>query len=61
VARGGRRPGFDAYGTPAEGVLDPLLRDIESLRAELSELECRVAKVLPPAPASEPENTRVGG
>jgi serine O-acetyltransferase len=63
VARGGRRPGFDAYGTPAEGVLDPLLRDIESLRAELSELECRVARVLPPAgePENTPENSRVGG
>jgi serine O-acetyltransferase len=60
ATRAGRRPGFDAYGTPAEGVLDPLLRDIESLRAELSELECRVARVMPPAPA-RPDDARVGG
>ena len=38
-----KRPLFDAYGTPSEGVLDPLLREVESLRAELSELETRVA------------------
>lgn len=62
ATRGGRRQGFDAYGTPAEGVLDPLLRDIESLRAELSELECRVSRVLPPAPApTKPDDARVGG
>lgn len=38
-----REPCFDAYGTPcAEMAVDPLLRDIESLRAELAELEARV-------------------
>ncbi len=36
---------FDAYGTPAEGVRDPLLRDIEQMRAELTELEARVAQL----------------
>jgi serine O-acetyltransferase len=48
-ARRGADPcdGFDAYGTPAEGVLDPLLRDLETLRAELAELECRVSQVRP--------------
>ena len=67
AARTGRRPAFDAYGTPAEGVLDPLLRDIESVRAELAELECRVARMnQPPAPAepptlAEPRDARVGG
>jgi serine O-acetyltransferase len=62
AARGDRRPAFDAYGTPAEGVLDPLLRDIESLRAELSELECRVSKVMPPVAApTRPDDARVGG
>lgn len=54
VDRAARRPSFDAYGTPAEGVLDPLLRDIESLRAELAELECRVARLSPPAPPAPP-------
>ncbi len=39
-----RRPaGFDAYGTPVEAMLDPLLREVESLRAELIALEARVA------------------
>jgi serine O-acetyltransferase len=63
-----RRRSFDAYGTPAEGVLDPLLRDIESLRAELSELECRVARFAPPpaaeapsAPSDAASNANVGG
>ena len=37
------KPCFDAYGTPcAEMSVDPLLHDIESLRAELAELEARV-------------------
>lgn len=54
VDRAARRR-FEAYGTPAEGVLDPLLRDIESLRAELSELECRVARLAPPPEAAAPE------
>jgi serine O-acetyltransferase len=40
------KPPFDAYGTPAEGVADPLLRDIEQMRAELTELEARVAQLL---------------
>lgn len=42
-----REPGppFDAYGTPAEGVADPLLREIEQIRAELTELEARVAQM----------------
>lgn len=38
------KPRFDSYGTPcSEMSVDPLLRDIESLRAELTELETRVA------------------
>ncbi len=48
-------PAFDAYGTPAEGVLDPLLRDIEQMRAELTELEARVAQFsAPPARPARP-------
>jgi serine O-acetyltransferase len=43
-------PPFDAYGTPAEGVADPLLRDIEQMRVELTALEARVAQLsVPPA------------
>ncbi len=37
-----RRPPFDAYGTPSEGVLDPILREIGSLRDELTDLEARL-------------------
>ena len=38
-------PCFDPYGTPAEAALDPLLRDVESLRAELTEVEARLARL----------------
>jgi serine O-acetyltransferase len=38
-------PEFDAYGTPSEAALDPLLRDIDCLRAELAELELRVGRM----------------
>ncbi|CAH2601496.1 Serine acetyltransferase [Rhodovastum atsumiense] len=41
------RPCFDPYGTPAEGVLDPLLHDIEQLRTELTEIEARLARIDP--------------
>lgn len=44
-----RKVEFDPYGMPCEEMLDPLLRDIEGLRAELAELETRIA----PAPRSE--------
>ena len=40
------RPAFDAYGTPCDEVLDPLMRDLEGLRTELTELELRVARHL---------------
>lgn len=33
---------FMAYGTPCEGTIDPLVRTIEALRAELLSLEARV-------------------
>lgn len=35
-------PVFVAYGTPCEETLDPLVRNLESLRAELMALEARV-------------------
>jgi serine O-acetyltransferase len=46
VERSRPRPAFDAYGTPCEGVLDPLLRDLETMRAELVNLEDRVAELM---------------
>ena len=36
---------FDPYGMPCDDSLDPLLRDLEGLRTELSELEARVARI----------------
>lgn len=38
-------PCFDAYGTPAEGVLDPVESEIDRLRTELAELEIRFARI----------------
>jgi serine O-acetyltransferase len=43
----GRAPAFDPYGMPCEEVLDPFLRDLEGLRAELAELEARVGGAFP--------------
>ncbi len=43
VAR--RANAFMAYGTPCEGTLDPLVRTIEALRAELLSLEARVSEL----------------
>jgi serine O-acetyltransferase len=45
VDRSRRAPAFDPYGTPCGEMIDPLLRDIESLRAELSDLESRVSRM----------------
>jgi serine O-acetyltransferase len=44
-ARDTEKTPFDAYGAPPEGVLDPVLREVESLRGELSELEARLARM----------------
>jgi serine O-acetyltransferase len=41
----GRKPLFDAYGTPTDCDLDPLLHDLEAMRAELSQLEARVGRM----------------
>jgi serine O-acetyltransferase len=49
-----KRPVFDAYGTPTDCVLDPLLREVETLRAELSEVEAKLARLAKaPQKASE--------
>lgn len=39
------QPIFVAYGTPCEETLDPLVRTVESLRAEMLALEARVAQL----------------
>ena len=46
VDRARIRPEFDAYGTPCEALVDPLLRDLETLRAEVTAFEARVSQVL---------------
>jgi serine O-acetyltransferase len=38
-------PHFDPYGMPCDDSLDPLLRDLEVLRAELSDVEVRIARL----------------
>ncbi|WP_287849526.1 serine O-acetyltransferase [Acidiphilium sp.] len=53
IDRKRRAPCFDPYGTPAEAALDPLLRDVESLRAELTEVEARLARLASEAKTSE--------
>ncbi|MBX5455242.1 MAG: serine O-acetyltransferase [Acidobacteriia bacterium] len=45
VERKRERESFVPYGTPVEAAIDPLLRDIESLRAELTEVEARLAAI----------------
>jgi serine O-acetyltransferase len=40
-----RQSDFDPYGMPCDDSIDPLLKDLEGLRAELSELEARIARV----------------
>ena len=44
VERTGRQPRFDAYGTPCDPCLDPLLHELELLRAELTALEARLPR-----------------
>ena len=55
VDRKPQRPVFESYGTPCDEMLDPLLRDLESLRAELSELETRDASLARPLAAVRPD------
>ena len=51
--RRGAQPDFDPYGMPCEDALDPLLRDLESMRAELAELEARVGRLSAAHPARQ--------
>jgi serine O-acetyltransferase len=43
--RPSRQPHFDPYGMPCDDSIDPLLRDLEGLRAELNEVETRIARI----------------
>ena len=52
AARPDPHPIFVAYGTPCEDTLDPLVRNLESLRAEMLALEARVS-ALQRSPAAE--------
>ena len=45
VQRGRKTAGFDAYGTPAEPCLDPLLQELAMLRRELTDIENRLARM----------------
>jgi serine O-acetyltransferase len=38
-------PGFDPYGIPCDGELDPLLHDLDQMHCELAELEARVTRL----------------
>ncbi len=44
LQRGAKHADFDAYGTPAEPCLDPLLQELSQLRRELNALENRYAR-----------------
>jgi serine O-acetyltransferase len=44
VDREGSKPRFDAYGTPCDPCLDPLLHEVDLLRSELTDLENRIGK-----------------
>jgi serine O-acetyltransferase len=46
VVRTGHQPRFDAYGTPCDPCLDPLVNELEALRAELAALEARMPRML---------------
>ncbi len=44
VERTGRVPRFDAYGTPCDPCLDPLLHELEQMHEELSELRASLLR-----------------
>jgi len=45
VDRTERKPRFEAYGTPCDPCLDPLLHEVDLLRSELTDLENRIASL----------------
>ena len=38
-------PSFDPYGMPCDDSLDPVACELESLRAEIAELEARIGRI----------------
>jgi serine O-acetyltransferase len=44
-AAGAKTRGFDPYGIPSDGSLDPLLNDLDQLHCELADLEERVVRL----------------
>jgi serine O-acetyltransferase len=45
VDRTEKKPSFEAYGTPSDPCLDPLLHEVDLLRSELTDLENRIANL----------------
>jgi serine O-acetyltransferase len=43
--RGFSAPGFDPYGIPCDGELDPLLLDLDQMHCALADLEARVTRI----------------
>lgn len=49
-----RAAAFDPYGMPCDDSLDPVLRDLEGLRAELADVEGRIERLAADARARQP-------
>jgi len=49
-----QKAAFDPYGMPCDDSLDPLLRDLDDLRAELAEVEARLDGLLANAHSRQP-------
>ena len=45
MPRDRKTAGFDPYGIPCDGELDPLLHDLDQMHCELADLEARVARL----------------
>jgi serine O-acetyltransferase len=45
LTRDRKVPGFDPYGIPCDGDLDPLLRDLDQMHCELADLAARVTRI----------------
>jgi serine O-acetyltransferase len=45
LARTGRQPRFDAYGTPCDPCLDPLVQELAELREKMTGLEAIIARL----------------
>jgi serine O-acetyltransferase len=49
-----RTPAFDPYGMPCDDSLDPVLRDLQNLRAELAQVEARLGRLAADTHSSQP-------